>query len=126
MAHTLRVRPAINPVQKSLFVQEKIAGQYSLEVQLLKKVAGRHGHLTKRILQIAGLPAQESLACFGKLLLDWRYLGGSHTISLLRLDIQGVASMRFYEYKVFGPQIRCQPLTKLEEGIEKCCVAVIF
>jgi len=68
MAHTLRVQLSLNPVQKSLFVQEKIAGQYSLKVQLLKKVAGGHGHLTKRILQIAGLSVRESLACFGELL----------------------------------------------------------
>src|SRR5271165_1572349 len=69
MAHALRVRPAVNPVQKSLFVQEKIACQYALEVQLLKKIARGRGHLTKRILLIAGLPACENLACFGKLLL---------------------------------------------------------
>jgi len=83
-------------VHKSLFVQEKIAGQYSLEVQLLKKVAGGHGHLTKRILQIAGLPARENLACFGKLLFIQ--------------EIESSAKLR----------------DGFEEGTEKCCVAVIF
>ena len=51
----LRARPAVNPAQKFLFVQEKIACQYALEVQLLKKIARGHGHFTKRILPIAGL-----------------------------------------------------------------------
>jgi hypothetical protein len=32
MAHTLRIRPAVNPVQEFLFVSEKVAGQYALEV----------------------------------------------------------------------------------------------
>jgi len=57
MAHTLRIWPAVNPVQESLFVQEKVAGQYALKVQLLKEIAGGHGHLTERILRIAGFPA---------------------------------------------------------------------
>src|SRR5258708_39656054 len=69
MAHTLRIWPAVNPVQESLFVQEKVAGQYALKVQLLKEIAGGHGHLTERILRIAGFPACENFACFSELLL---------------------------------------------------------
>jgi len=47
------------------------------------------------------------------------------------LGIQGVPSMRFHEYKAFGPQTRCQPHTKLEEGYRemlRCCnfVAVLL
>src|SRR5260370_2040877 len=69
MAHTLRIWPALNPVQESLFVQEKVAGQYALKVQLLKEIAGGHGHLTERVLRIAGFPACENFACFSELLL---------------------------------------------------------
>src|ERR1700730_14011606 len=54
MAHTLRIWPAVNPVQESLFVQEKVAGQYALKGQLLKEIVGGHRHLTERILRIAG------------------------------------------------------------------------
>src|SRR5260370_2701242 len=69
MAHPLRVRATLNPVQEFLFVQEKIAGQYALAGQLLKEIAGGDGHLTKRLLRIAGFPICETFACFRELLL---------------------------------------------------------
>src|SRR5882762_1079328 len=69
MAHALRVRAAVNAVQKFLFVEEKIAGQHALAGQLLKEVAGRDGYLTKRLLGIAGFPVCETFARLGESLL---------------------------------------------------------
>jgi hypothetical protein len=42
-------------VQEFLVVHEEIACQYTLEAQLLKQIAGGHGHLTKGILWIVAL-----------------------------------------------------------------------
>src|SRR5260370_4068324 len=78
MAHTRRIWPAVNPVQESLFVQEKVAGQYALQVQLLKEIAGGHGHLTERILRIAGFPGCENFAGFSELLLVEEIESGGH------------------------------------------------
>src|SRR5580700_10705415 len=69
MAHALRVRTAVNPVQKLLLVQEKIAGQYALDVELLEKIAGGNRHRPKRIPRIAGFPVGECFACVVELLL---------------------------------------------------------
>src|SRR5437763_12811995 len=66
MIHPLWVRTALNPVQKFLFVQEKIAGQYALAGELFKEIARGDGDLTKRLFRIARFPACESFACFGE------------------------------------------------------------
>src|SRR3974377_1607288 len=68
MAQALWFWTTINSAQKLLIVQEKIACQYALEVQLFEKIARGNGHLTKRMLRIAELPVCENLACFRKLL----------------------------------------------------------
>ena len=52
LAHQFGRGFAINPVQKFLFVQEKVAGQYSLPVKFLEKVAGGHRHLSKWFLRV--------------------------------------------------------------------------
>ena len=68
-AHPPGVGLSINSAEKSLVVQEEVAGQDALAVKLLEKIARRDGYVTEGIVRVLFLPAEKCLAGLGKFLL---------------------------------------------------------
>ncbi len=55
-------------MQESFLVQEKIAGEHTLTVKLLKEITGRDGDLAKGFFGMLGLPSVKFFARFHKVL----------------------------------------------------------
>src|SRR2546427_11692119 len=69
MTHAVGGGFAVDAMQEFLFVEEEIAAQHALAVQLLEEIAGGDGHLAEGLVWIARFPVGKSFAGFGEFLL---------------------------------------------------------